>query len=50
MLIWARRLKVSKKLYMNTTSSANATGGISMAAMPMAAAISTSERPRFIYP
>ena len=50
MLIWARRLKVSKKLYMNTTSSANAMGGISMDAMPMAAAISTSERPRFIYP
>ena len=50
MLIWARRLKVSKKLYMNTTSSVNTTGGISADAMPMAAAISTSERPRFIYP
>ena len=50
MLIWARRLKVSKKLYMNATSSANAMGGINADAMPMATAISTSERPRFIYP
>ena len=50
MLIWARRLKVSKKLYMNTTSSTTTMRGISAEAMQMAAAISTSERPRFIYP
>ena len=48
MAICARRLKVSKKLYIHTTIRKNAAGEISAATMQMAQHIRISESPRFI--
>jgi len=47
-MICARRLKVSKKLYIHTTTNRSSTGLSSELTIPMRQAVRMRERPRFM--